>query len=154
MFVPMFLKGRFARCLLTLGVTDDAAGCTRGRTRAARAMPAIANGSSTFNGEERANRKREAAGRTERVVEASLHHRVPAGLTTEIVATSTSFSPSGARAEGDQEQPGRRSAGAQVREIVYAPEQPDHGCRADEAGSGPDCHARPVDAAVPTSSTK
>jgi hypothetical protein len=25
----MFLKGRFARCLLTLGVTDDAAGCTR-----------------------------------------------------------------------------------------------------------------------------
>jgi hypothetical protein len=26
----------------------------------------------------------------------------------------------------------------QVRETVYAPEQRDHGCRADEAGSGPD----------------
>ena len=49
-----------------------------------------------------------------------------------------SFSPSGARAEGDEEQPGRRSAGMQVRETVYAPEQRDHGCRADEAGSGPD----------------
>jgi hypothetical protein len=59
-------------------------------------------------------------------------------LTTEIVATSTSFSPSGARAEGDEEQPGRRSADAQVCETVYAPEQRDHGCRADEAGSGPD----------------
>jgi hypothetical protein len=43
-------------------------------------MPAIASGSSTFNGEERAIREREAAGRTERVVEASLHHRVPAGV--------------------------------------------------------------------------
>jgi hypothetical protein len=43
-------------------------------------MPAITSGSSTFNGEERANREREAAGRTERVVEASLHHRIPAGV--------------------------------------------------------------------------
>src|SRR5215207_3399064 len=88
--------------------------------------------------EEPANREREAAGRTKRVVEASLQHRGPTGVDDCDRRDQHELQPAGARAEGDEEQPGRRSAGAQVRETVYAPEQRDHGCRADEAGSGPD----------------